>query len=135
MNTTKNAPTSRRAILAGTAAAVALGGVSASIAAPSTLQSLLAEQRRSFGELEAMCCATDSMSPDYVSEDDPAFAATEAKYRDADAAEEVALTAVCAYPCKTIEEARIKGEFLTRHLTRNEIQEHQYLALLQSFLV
>jgi hypothetical protein len=133
MNTTKNAPTSRRAILAGTAAAVALGGVSASIAAPSTLQSLIAEQRRAFEGFEAMCRATDSMSPDYVSGDDPAFAATQAKYDDTDAAETAALTAVCAYPCKTMEEVRIKGEFLAKHFSRNDISNEQFDALMRSF--
>ncbi|WGJ13772.1 hypothetical protein QEV83_13915 [Methylocapsa sp. D3K7] len=50
-------------------------------------------------------------------------------------AEDEALTALCAYPCETIAEARIKAEYLVSMPTFSDgLPDHQVEALLLSFL-
>jgi hypothetical protein len=59
--------------------------------------------------------------------------AAASRVRDAASdAEDELLTALCAYPCETMAEARIKAEYLVS--TSDELQSHHVDALLQSFL-
>jgi hypothetical protein len=53
----------------------------------------------------------------------------------ADEAETEALTAICAYPCRTLLEARRKAEYLTEHVARGcEVREEDMEAVIASFL-
>jgi hypothetical protein len=47
-----------------------------------------------------------------IAKDDPKYPEMEAEYNRRHAAEDAALMAVFSYPAKTLEEARIKAEFL-----------------------
>jgi hypothetical protein len=69
---------------------------------------------------------------------DEAFAdhaIAEAAYNDASAAEDDAVTAICAHRCATLEEVAIKCRYLLRDSPiKDEIQTEHYDALLESFL-
>jgi hypothetical protein len=59
----------------------------------------------------------------------------EAVYNDASAAEDDAVTAICAHRCATLEEVPIKCQYLLRDSPiKDEIQTEHYDALLGSFL-
>jgi hypothetical protein len=60
------------------------------------------------------------------------FAAAERAWTATNNAEDEALTALCAYPCETIAEARIRAEYLVS--MSGELQDYHFDTLLQSFL-
>jgi hypothetical protein len=63
------------------------------------------------------------------------YAIAEAAYNDASAAEDDAVTAICAHRCATLEEVAIKCRYLLRDSPiKDEIQTEHYDALIGSFL-
>ena len=95
----------------------------------SALSPALGEQARAVLEArKAFCLARlDEAFADH--------AIAEAAYNDASAAEDDAVTAICAHRCATLEEVAIKCQYLLRDSPiKDEIQTEHYDALLGSFL-
>ena len=118
---------SRRVFLAAGSASAVFGALAAA-RAQSPLIELIEAHRRSYFAFEEICGPegdADENSPDIQRSARNGNVAT--------AAEEEAMDAVCAYPAKTIEEARCKAEYLFNHTERGELQDRQYRAVLGSF--
>ena len=71
---------------------------------------------------------------DFISEDDPSYPLVEAEWTIRSTAETGALLAVCAYPAKTLGEARRKARFLIKTTRGSKLSEDNIKALLQSFI-
>jgi hypothetical protein len=95
----------------------------------SALSPALGEQARAVLEArKAFCLAR-------LDEAFAGYAIAEAAYNDASAAEDDAVTAICAHRCATLEEVAIKCQYLLRDSPiKDEIQTEHYDALLGSFL-
>jgi hypothetical protein len=95
----------------------------------SALSPALGEQARAVLEArKAFCLAR-------LDEAFAGYAIAEAAYNSASAAEDDAVTAICAHRCATLEEVAIKCRYLLRDSPiKDEIQTEHYDALLGSFL-
>lgn len=109
--------------------AAAVAKVSAARAEDVPLGALKDAHRKAWVSFEEICDFSD-----YVSEDDPSYPILEAEHARRSDAEDAALTAVCAYPARTLEEAKSKAIFLMEATRVSELDEHQVKALLQSFI-
>jgi hypothetical protein len=95
----------------------------------------LAEQARSAldaKEAENMELVDRLFADEEARKETLGLAAAERAWAATNNAEDEALTALCAYPCETIAEARIKMEYLAS--TSDELQSHHVEALVLSFL-
>ena len=109
--------------------AAAIAKVSAARAEDVPLSALKDAQRKAWVSFEEICDFSD-----YISKDDPSYSILEAEHARRSDAEDAALTAVCAYPARTLEEAKSKAIFLMEETRVSEMDEHQVKALLQSFI-
>ena len=95
----------------------------------SPLAELIDVHRQASDAFQILVKARGKMKPD-----DPAYDASEADEFEKSKAEDAATLALCAYPCRTLEEARIKGEYLAEAPgLRGGLEEDQVRFLLRSF--
>ena len=121
---------SRRVFLAAGPATAVFASLSAAARAEarSPLRELIEAHRRSYFAFEEICGPEDD-----TDEDDPEYPAIKAEWKRRSRAERKAMDAVCAYPAKTLEEARRKADYLFNHTQGAELGVWQYRALLGSF--
>jgi hypothetical protein len=106
----------------------AVAKLSAARAAETPLSALKDVQRKAWASFEEICDFSD-----YISKDDPSYPILEAEHARRSDAEDAALTAVCAYPARMLEEAKSKALFITNAMRGSLMDEHHVTALLQSF--
>jgi hypothetical protein len=93
------------------------------------LSALKDAERKAWAAFEEICDFSD-----YISKDDPSYAILEEEFTRRSDAEDAAMTAICAYPARTLEEARSKAIFVMKAMHGCRLDEHQVEALLQSFI-
>lgn len=97
--------------------------------AKAPLDALEEAHRQAWAACEEICGFSD-----YVSEDDPSYPILEAENDRRSDAEMAALTEVCAFPARTMDEARSKALFLLKYLRGGQLEIEHVSALLQSFI-
>lgn len=121
-------PNRRLFLAAGPAVGVFLS-LRKAAAEESPLPGLIAVYEKALAAFEQVCDFSD-----FIDDGDPVYVEMEAKCAARSTAEAAALMDVCAYQCRTLDEARLKAEFLDGLLTHGVIiSDDQWSALLCSF--